>query len=46
MLTQMVSFLEVLKMHDMELPESLKAVARAGAGTTIFRLTSAVKRVS
>ena len=38
-------------MHDMELPESLLAIARAGAGVNNipldkFRLTSAVKRVS
>ncbi len=38
--------LRSFKMHDMELPESLKAVARAGAEQTIFRLTSAAKRVS
>ena len=33
-------------MHDLDLPDSLLAVARAGAGVTIFRLTNVLTKVS
>ena len=46
MLTQTVSFLEVLKCTIWNCLESLKAVARAGAGTNNIPIDKCSERVS